>query len=284
MIAAPPLDKEMQRLEKGVRESEQRLEQVREERWHLEDRSEALSERRRTEAEAFRLAGRIDQALELFRSTAEDSALAQAVADLIVQATQLRQIANAALERVRLSGAIQRFTQSAHRYAEALRLERADDPIELNVDDLMISVLQGAERRDALWEIGSAENHVGYHLTSLLALHEDFLGLKECPVPSFLMIDQPSQAYFPDRWPGDEGTDAEPLDSQSEDIAGVRRIFETLALAIARCKGRLQIIVTDHAGEITWHGVPHINVVGNWRNGQDEFLIPQAWIAASTEV
>ena len=93
------------------------------------------------------------------------------------------------------------------------------------------------------------------------------------------MIDQPSQAYFPDRWPGDvDSREPVNIDSESADIAGVHRIFQTLATAITRTEGKLQIIVTDHAGEITWRGVPSINLIGNWRRGQDDFLIPRDWL------
>ncbi|HUO08936.1 MAG TPA: DUF3732 domain-containing protein [Phycisphaerae bacterium] len=61
-----------------------------------------------------------------------------------------------------------------------------------------------------------------------------------------------------------------------KDIAGVRRIFRALASAVERTNGRLQIIVTDHAGAITWQGLD-VNVVADWRTGRGDFLIPDAW-------
>jgi hypothetical protein len=42
-------------------------------------------------------------------------------------------------------------------------------------------------------------------------------------------------------------------------------------------KEQFQILVTEHAGSITWQGLPHIHLVGNWRQGHDEFLIPADW-------
>jgi hypothetical protein len=92
------------------------------------------------------------------------------------------------------------------------------------------------------------------------------------------MIDQPSQAYFPDVWPEDTVNAETTKYAESADIEGVKRIFRTLELAIKRTNGALQIIVTDHAGEITWKDVEHINVIGNWRNGKDDFLIPKDWL------
>lgn len=277
--ATPVLEKEANRLGKESRELETRLEKVRDERWGLEDQSVVFAEHRRTEVEAFRLSGRIEQALDLFSKTDPDSALAKSVSELNSRIAELRRISNPAQERVRLSGALQRFSQTASRYTEPLRLERGDDLVGLDVGELMVLISGKNDRKDALWEIGSAENWLGYHIATLLALHEEFLRLDHSFVPSFLMIDQPSQAYFPDVWPEDDGEKVEDVQTKkSADIAGVHRIFETLALAITRCKGKLQIIVTDHAGDITWQGIPFIHVIGNWREGKDEFLIPQDWI------
>jgi len=50
---------------------------------------------------------------------------------------------------------------------------------------------------------GSGENLLGYHLITLCALHEYFVKNKR-PVPGFLIIDQPSQVYFPKNTKGVE--------------------------------------------------------------------------------
>ncbi len=47
---------------------------------------------------------------------------------------------------------------------------------------------------------------------------------------------------------------------------------------MTRVKQQFQIIVTEHAGSITWDNIPHIHLVENWRNGHDEFLIPATWL------
>ncbi len=41
--------------------------------------------------------------------------------------------------------------------------------------------------------------------------------------------------------------------------------------------GDSRLIVTEHAGEITWQGLDNIHVVANWRDGQGDFLIPKSW-------
>ena len=61
--ATPALERETARLRGESMEVEGQLRSVRDEKWHLEDASVELAERRRTEMEAFRLAGRVDQLL-----------------------------------------------------------------------------------------------------------------------------------------------------------------------------------------------------------------------------
>jgi hypothetical protein len=129
-----------------------------------------------------------------------------------------------------------------------------------------------------LWEVGSGQNWVGYHVAGVLALHEHFINLKQNPVPRFLVIDQPSQVYFPEAWPSIEEAPGKPGSAKvSSDIEGVRRIFAAISQFFDQVKTEFQVIVTEHAGSITWNGIAHVHLVENWREGHDEFLIPRAW-------
>jgi hypothetical protein len=53
-----------------------------------------------------------------------------------------------------------------------------------------------------LADMGSAENHLGYHVATLLSLHEWFSEHRG-PVPRTLILDQPSQVYFPPDYTGE---------------------------------------------------------------------------------
>jgi hypothetical protein len=291
--SAPILDREVMTLSRDIRMLEEQLQLVRDEKWQLEDKSTELSERTRTLNAAYRFVGRVEQAIEGYWQIQEDGDLRNRVANLQREATRLKRLADPQRERAALESALTRFSQIVSHYVDVLKLERAGDPVQLVVVDLMIGVLSKEGRRDALWEIGSAENWMGYHVATVLALQELFLQNVNNPVPTFLVLDQPSQAYFPDQWPGDEvPTDQRPkpdestpqLVHRSDDIAGVHRVFEALSLALERTKGQLQIIVTDHAGEITWRGLDTVHLVGNWRPGQDDYLIPREWLEARDAV
>ena len=118
---------------------------------------------------------------------------------------------------------------------------------------------------------------MGYHIALLLALHEFFLKQRRNPVPAFLVIDQPTQVYFPARGDAYEKVKrAGPRASADSDITRARRIFEALVAAIERTNGQLQIIVTEHADELTWGGLTSIHPVDNWRG--DQYLVPVSWL------
>lgn len=126
--------------------------------------------------------------------------------------------------------------------------------------------------------MGSGQNWVGYHIAGLLALHEHFITVRHNPVPRFLVIDQPSQVYFPEGWPAAERRFGQTKAEDSPDIQGVRRIFQALSHFLDAVDHEFQIIVTEHAGPITWEGVDNVHIVGNWRGNQEEFLIPRTWL------
>ncbi|WP_269303663.1 DUF3732 domain-containing protein [Aeromicrobium sp. HA] len=149
-------------------------------------------------------------------------------------------------------------------YARALHLEGSEFPARLDPVELTVSYLRPGGRVP-LSRMGSAENWVGYHLATHLALHH-WLVTHERPTPRFLMLDQPTQAFFPE-----EVVDA--AEDEDADWAAVRRQFELLRDVVETLSGELQIIVCDHANLADdWF---QDAVVDNWRNGVA--LIPNDW-------
>ncbi len=89
------------------------------------------------------------------------------------------------------------------------------------------------------------------------------------------MYDQPSQVYFPKRSAGD-GAD-EPTAWRDQDVVAVRKVFELLGDEVAAAKGRLQVIVLDHADEDVWGSIEGVALTEGWRG---KALVPAAWLAA----
>lgn len=111
---------------------------------------------------------------------------------------------------------------------------------------------------------GSGRNWVWYHLLGHLALHQWFAANKR-PVPNFLILDQPSQVYFPSA----NG------ETEENDWIEVRKIYEWLFDLVEKLDGKMQIIVTDHA---KFENDPRFtdHLKHDWWEGGS--LVPQDWL------
>ncbi|WP_395063913.1 DUF3732 domain-containing protein [Flavobacterium sp.] len=125
-------------------------------------------------------------------------------------------------------------------------------------------------------KIGSGSNYMCYHLATMLGLHEYFYKLKEVGkinyVPSFLVLDQPSQVYYPDVLDKKISEDIELKDKESEDLENTKKIFDVCAKFIQRTNNEIQIIILEHAPQSTWKEIDSkfINLVEEWRGKEEE--------------
>lgn len=177
---------------------------------------------------------------------------------------------DAAAIRSRTTSVLRTVSRQMTVWAEQLGLEHAADGVQIDLDRLTIvaDTPEGPAYMDR-GEIGSGMNWVGYHLTAYLALQRFFIEQRR-PVPSFLVLDQPSQAFFPrDR---DSGGDLDEL--TDTDRENTRRLYALIFQVVEQLSGRLQVIALDHADfEDTWFSE---SVVQRWRGG--DALIPQEWL------
>ena len=151
-------------------------------------------------------------------------------------------------------------------WAERLDLEHRKN-VRLDLRRLTI-VTDTSTGPAPLFRIGSAENWVGYHLISHLALHRYFIN-ENRPVPQFLMLDQPTQAYYPSDVEQEIGVPASDDDRQA-----VQRLYELMRDVVRDLAPSMQIIACDHAN--LPDGWFQESIVANWRDG--EKLIPESWL------
>lgn len=280
--APAKLDQEIAALRHELRDREGAISKVRQKRKFLEDRSAALSAQRQRVRQIYLFVGRVEQALENVSASRNVDDLREKVKILEQKIVQLKRDLDPRTQRDRLSAAIDSVSAKIATYAHRLRLEHATENVRLNIRELTLQFSPLSGRTDFLWEVGSGQNWVGYHIAGLLALHEHFISLNHSPVPRFLVIDQPSQVYFPEAWPTmEEAPGGQNKIDYSPDIEGVHRIFSALSYFLDAVKGQFQIIVTEHAGSITWSGIPNVHLVGNWRRGHEDFLIPATWLTTN---
>jgi hypothetical protein len=90
-------------------------------------------------------------------------------------------------------------------------------------------------------------------------------------VPSFLLLDQLSQAHFsPDTVPG-EGVTQEKIDT---DRKAVKRLFSLIFDVVASLEGKFQVIITDHP-DFSDDTRFQAALRERWRDGLK--LVPEDW-------
>lgn len=276
--APAKLDQELADLRQELRIREGAISKVRQKRKQLEGASIDQARQRQRVRQIYLFVGRVEQALENVSASRNVDDLREKVKALAEKIQKLKKDLDPNTQKERINAAINKVSARIADYADLLKLEHAKENVRLNIRELTLQFSPLSGRTDFLWEVGSGQNWVGYHVAGLLALHEHFISLRTNPVPRFLVIDQPSQVYFPEAWPSMEQAPSGTKTDVSSDIEGVRRIFGALSHFMQAVASQFQVIVTEHAGSITWKEIPHVHLVGNWRTGQDEFLIPDAWV------
>lgn len=156
--------------------------------------------------------------------------------------------------------------------ARRMEVEFQKGNASISVEDLSIKVQvdPDSDEMTSLAEIGSGANWVCYHLAGILALH-DHLSQKECPVPRTLLLDQPSQAWFPEEL-RITGLKGELIPKDAEDTSRVRNIYRIFGEMTSNEKFP-QIIVMDHAKFSDSWFTDMIQY--EWRYG--EKLVPEFW-------
>jgi hypothetical protein len=269
-------DRELQRVTLEVGQASERLRAVQIRKRALSGRSNEARERQFVARSAERFVGNLESALDLHRRLGSASELV----DDVVRLRELVQALEADLREQdvesRKRRALAAINTNAGRLLPSLDVENPQDPISLEINDLTIKV-RGQDRDDFLSEIGSGSNWLAYHLAVLLALHQFFLAQRISPIPAFMVLDQPSQVYFPKRALPAEAEREEDLRVRDEDVNAVRMAFQVMGQVVLAARGRMQLIVLDHASQEVWGDVPGVVGLPEWRNGVK--LVPVEWLS-----
>jgi hypothetical protein len=145
----------------------------------------------------------------------------------------------------RLTSVLNNISAQISRYIQKFNAEFALYPARLNLPQLTI-IIDRPERPMPMNRTGGGENHLAYHLSALLALHL-FAAQNNLPFPRFLLIDQPTQVYFPSAKIYREADGSVKKTEQDADLDAVRRLFELLLKFTQEDAPGFQLIVTEHA-------------------------------------
>jgi len=221
------------------------------------------------EARRAMILGRISLYMENIPQVPDVSDQQTRVAELRAQETQLDEAVSADIVQAKMESCLSNVNRHLSDYAKQVDLEYSDSPLRLDPRALTI-VADTPERPVPMREIGSGENHVGYHIVAHLALHTWFAD-RNRPVPAFLLLDQLSQAHFSPDATARDGVTQEKIDA---DRKAVKRLFGLIFEVVESLKGKFQVIITDHP-DFTDDARFQKAVRERWREGIK--LVPEDW-------
>lgn len=207
--------------------------------------NEVIAQMGTRNAAAARVVGRISLFLE---NLAPDEELARIEADhrrlkSMVEALQNRIGADDSNDR--LNSILNIISTQVSRYIQKFEAEFGNFPARFDLTNGTI-IIDRPERPVPMNRTGGGENHLAYHLSALLALHL-FAVKNNRPIPRFLLIDQPTQVYFPSEQVYQEADGSIQKTEADADLAAVRRLFDLLYKFTQVDAPGFQLIVTEHA-------------------------------------
>jgi len=235
----------------------------------------AAQELRDANSRMARVVGRVSLYLESISTADESEDRRRAVEQTRQRVADLQAALSPESVAEALEYALNVIGNDIRSWGSALELEHSEYPVRLDLRRLTV-VSDRPQRPIPLDRMGSAANWVGYHVAAHLAMHKWFAEHSR-PVPNFLFLDQPSQAYFPeDAFARDAATDSRATDA---DRLAVDRLYRLVFDVVSALGGSLQVIITDHAKVNTEDA--RAATVEEWRHGRA--LVPMSWIETNVE-
>lgn len=261
-----------------AREEELALEEIRGQLAQNQEQIDTLTAGQRIarqQADAHRHAALVQGRISLFLETAARAEPEVRVVDrreeLVGKISQVEERLGVVAHRERLTSFLSLINAEIKSKAEALNLEHSEWPIRLDPRALSVA----ADTRNGsvfLSDMGSGQNWMGYHVATMLSLHEWFAE-QDCPVPGLLILDQPSQVYYPED--ASEGADL-----TGADRVALLNLYRVIQASVERLCGSLQVIVMEHAD---LDEEPFRSAVRErWRESNGNALVPLDWPVRGT--
>ena len=221
-----------------------------------------------------RIIGRISLYLEILDVTDDCSPLIQEIKKL----EEERDVLEKKLERGDIDDQILSILScvglSMTRWADSLNLEYKGYPYRIDPKKLTV-VADRSSGAVSMQRMGSGENWLGCHLISLLALHKHFVE-ENRPVPHFLILDQPTQVYFPTGESYEDQLLSEDSVQKDDDLKSIENIFNLIFEVCKKLNPKFQVIVLEHANFKDNKKFQDSLIEKPWIDGKA--LIPENWI------
>lgn len=211
-----------------------------------------------------KIIGRVSLFLESVSVEQETENINSKIENLKSRIIELEKTVDSENEREILLSILNKINLQMSKWVEDLDVEYENNPIRFDINKLTMFI-DSDTKPIALPQIGSGANWVAYHLLIVFALHKHFIQNNR-PVPSFIIIDQPTQVYYPP-----EKND-NVVEVSADEIA-VNKMFDFMFNVVESLTPKLQVIITDHAYLKNERFEQSVTEV--WRDGLK--LIPIDW-------
>lgn len=212
-----------------------------------------------------KIIGRVSLFLESVLVEQETENINSKIENLKSRIIELEKTVDSENEREILLSILNKINLQMSKWVEDLDVEYENNPIRFDINKLTMFI-DSDTKPIALPQIGSGANWVAYHLLIVFALHKHFIQNNR-PVPSFIIIDQPTQVYYPP-----EKND-NVVEVSADEIA-VNKMFDFMFNVVESLTPKLQVIITDHAYLKNERFEQSVTEV--WRDGLK--LIPIEWL------
>jgi hypothetical protein len=266
-------NKEIKKVSEDILTLESQLNQVRNQLNLIFEKDLQLRSERYTNDGIERFKGRIERLISNYQNF-DNTSLIEKITEVKDKIIQLTSEIDYKLSVENSQKVLDVVSKLIKKYIKIFNPDRYDGAIiKLDLEKLTLTIqVEDQSAPDFLWEIGSGHNYMAFHLSAVFAIHEYLHTLSNNKVPNFIILDQPSQVYFPEI--KDDKT------MGKDDVARLRKIFEASSIFNLNVNGEIQLIILEHAGEDAWEGFKNIIKIKRWRDDeQDKALIPDEWIS-----
>lgn len=220
-----------------------------------------------------RTIGRISSFLDGLETPEQRDDLERELSGLTTRLSALRAALSTEDLQARLDSISNRIGVEMSRWAKDLTLEYSQYPLRIDLPRLTV-VADANEGPVSMDRMGGGKNWVGYHLLAHFGLHQWFV-TQQRPTPRFLMLDQPTQVYYP----AEHDEEADVAQLTDEDRDAVQGMFNLIFTVVEELTPHFQVIVTDHA-DLTTDKRFQKAIVERWRG--DVKLVPIDWLSDAT--
>lgn len=212
-----------------------------------------------------KIIGRVSLFLESVVVEQETEGIDSKIKNLQSKILELEKTVDSDNERELLLSILNKINLQMSKWVEGLDVEYENNPIRFDINRLTMFI-DSDTKPIALPQIGSGANWVAYHLLIVFALHKHFIQNNR-PVPNFIIIDQPTQVYYPPE-------KSDNVVEVSADEIAVNKMFNFMFNVVESLTPKLQVIITDHAYLKNDRFEESVREI--WRDGLK--LIPNDWV------